>query len=141
MFLVYDDIKQAFSESRLAELTSDEGDSVDMQRINRAMSFVNTLIADFLRSQYSLPLDPIPASIKDIAISLVSYKILEIRFREKMPQDAKLSWDNAISLLKQYQRGDLVLDIASPPDTNIMTASSIYVKSKPSVFNIREIDY
>ena len=138
-YCTIEDIETQTSTPTLIQLTSDDG----QEEVNRvvaleAILYSSTLIDGYLRGRYSLPLDtlscspalngvtsaertlqPLPASrfplLRILAIDLSIYRLYSRRMRNEMPEVIETAYKNAISTLRDIQKG--VITLQSENDT------------------------
>ncbi len=85
-----------------------------LARIDNYRSDADELINTFLRGNYEVPLDPVPAFITDISIDLTKHKIFKHRLGMEMEKHYKQLESDSISKLEKIQRGQL--KISKSPD-------------------------
>ncbi|MBX3045133.1 MAG: DUF1320 family protein [Ignavibacteriae bacterium] len=91
--------------TRLIELVNEGGGSnvPDEERLQRICDYVNNLIDDSLRGKYSLPLNPVPVTLKEIAFQIAKYKLYELR--NAVNDNIFKSYEMNMKLLKEYSEG------------------------------------
>ena len=128
------DIETQTSTPTLIQLTSDDGQEiVDRVVADEAILYSTSLINGYLRGRYSLPLDthscspalngipgaertlqPLPASrfplLRILAIDISIYRLYARRMRNEMPEVIETAYKNAISTLKDIQKGTITLE-------------------------------
>ena len=90
--------------------TSDDGQEV----VNRvvaleAVLYSSTLIDGYLRGRYSLPLNTHFPLLRILAIDLSIYRLYARRMRNEMPEVIETAYKNAISTLRDIQKGVISL--------------------------------
>ena len=109
-YCTIEDIETQTSTPTLIQLTSDDG----QEEINRvvaleAILYSSTLIDGYLRGRYSLPLDAHFPLLRILAIDLSIYRLYSRRMRNEMPEVIQKNYDNAISTLRDIQKGVITL--------------------------------
>ena len=109
-YCTIEDIETQTSTPTLIQLTSDDG----QEEINRvvaleAILYSSTLIDGYLRGRYSLPLDAHFPLLRILAIDLSIYRLYSRRMRHEMPEVIQKNYDNAISTLRDIQKGVITL--------------------------------
>ena len=115
-YCTIEDIETQTSTPTLIQLTSDDG----QEEINRvvaleAILYSSTLIDGYLRGRYSLPLDTHFPLLRILSIDLSIYRLYSRRMRNEMPEIIETAYKNAISTLRDIQKG--VITLQSENDT------------------------
>lgn len=115
-YCTIEDIETQTSTPTLIQLTSDDG----QEEINRvvaleAILYSSTLIDGYLRGRYSLPLDTHFPLLRILSIDLSIYRLYSRRMRNEMPEVIETAYKNAISALRDIQKG--VITLQSENDT------------------------
>lgn len=115
-YCTIEDIETQTSTPTLIQLTSDDG----QEEINRvvaleAILYSSTLIDGYLRGRYTLPLNTHFPLLRILAIDLSIYRLYSRRMRNEMPEVIETSYKNAISTLRDIQKG--VITLQSENDT------------------------
>ena len=115
-YCTIEDIETQTSTPTLIQLTSDDG----QEEINRVVAletilYSSTLIDGYLRGRYSLPLDTHFPLLRILAIDLSIYRLYSRRMRNEMPEVIETAYKNAISTLRDIQKG--VITLQSENDT------------------------
>ena len=115
-YCTIEDIETQTSTPTLIQLTSDDG----QEEINRvvaleAILYSSTLIDGYLRGRYSLPLDTHFPLLRILSIDLSIYRLYSRRMRNEMPEVIETAYKNAISTLRDIQKG--VITLQSENDT------------------------
>lgn len=115
-YCTIDDIETQTSTPTLIQLTSDDGqEEVDRDVAIEAILYSSTLIDGYLRGRYSLPLDTHFPLLRVLAIDLSIYRLYSRRMRDEMPEVIENNYKNAISTLKDIQKG--VVSLQSENDS------------------------
>ena len=77
--------------------------------VEEAIIYSSTLIDGYLRGRYSLPLDAHFPLLRILAIDLSIYRLYSRRMRNEMPEVIQKNYDNAISTLRDIQKGVITL--------------------------------
>lgn len=109
-YCTIDDIETQTSTPTLIQLTSDDGqEEVDRVVAQEAILYSSTLIDGYLRGRYSLPLDTRFPLLRILAIDLSIHRLYTRRMRDEMPEVIENNYKNAISTLKDIQKGVITL--------------------------------
>lgn len=115
-YCTIDDIETQTSTPTLIQLTSDDGqEAVDRVVAQEAILYSSTLIDGYLRGRYSLPLDTHFPLLRILAIDLSIHRLYTRRMRDEMPEVIENNYKNAISTLKDVQKG--VISLQSENDS------------------------
>lgn len=109
-YCTIEDIETQTSTPTLVQLTSDDGQEIiDRVVAQEAILYSSTLIDGYLRGRYSLPLDTHFPLLRVIAIDLSIYRLYSRRMRNEMPEVIETAYKNAISTLRDIQKGVISL--------------------------------
>ena len=115
-YCTIDDIETQTSTPTLIQLTSDDGQEVvDRVVAQEAILYSSALIDWYLRGRYSLPLDTRFPLLRILAIDLSIHRLYTRRMRDEMPEVIENNYKNAISTLKDIQKG--VISLQSENDS------------------------
>lgn len=115
-YCTIEDIETQTSTPTLIQLTSDDGqEAVDRVVANEAILYSSTLIDGYLRGRYTLPLDAHFPLLRILAIDLSIHRLYSRRMRDEMPEVIENNYKNAISTLKDIQKG--VISLQSENDS------------------------
>ncbi len=109
-YCTIEDIEAQTSTPTLIQLSSDNGqEEVNRVVVEEAIIYSSTLIDGYLRGRYSLPLDAHFPLLRILAIDLSIYRLYSRRMRNEMPEVIQKNYDNAISTLRDIQKGVITL--------------------------------
>lgn len=109
-YCTIDDIETHTSTPTLIQLTSDDGQEVvDRVVAQEAILYSSTIIDGYLRGRYSLPLNTHFPLLRILAIDLSIHRLYTRRMRDEMPEVIENNYKNAISTLKDIQKGVISL--------------------------------
>ena len=115
-YCTVDDIETQTSTPTLIQLTSDDGQEVVNRDVaDEAILYSSVLIDGYLRGRYSLPLNTRFPLLRILAIDISIYRLYSRRMRNEMPEVIETNYNNAISTLKDIQKG--VITLQSESDT------------------------
>ena len=115
-YCTIDDIETHTSTPTLIQLTSDDGQEVvDRVVAQEAILYSSTIIDGYLRGRYSLPLNTHFPLLRILAIDLSIHRLYTRRMRDEMPEVIENNYKNAISTLKDIQKG--VISLQSENDS------------------------
>lgn len=110
-YCTIEDIETQISTPTLIQLTSDDGQEiVDRVVAQEAILYSTSLINGYLRGRYSLPLDTHFPLLRILAIDISIYRLYTRRMRNEMPEVIEDAYKNAISTLKDIQKGTITLE-------------------------------
>ena len=108
------DIQAVIANDDLVQLTNDSGsDTVDTNKINDAVSYVENVIDGYLRGRYDLPLASIPDELRYLTIDFVVYKLYSRRMYTEIPESVRRKYEEVIKTLEKIQKGSFNLGIES----------------------------
>jgi phage gp36-like protein len=109
-YCTIDDIETQTSSPTLIQLTSDDGvEEVNRVVAQEAILYSSTLIDGYLRGRYSLPLNSRFPLLRIVAIDLSIHRLYSRRMRNEMPEVIEDNYRNAISTLRDIQKGIITL--------------------------------
>lgn len=109
-YCTIEDIETQTSTPTLIQLSSDNGqEEVNRVVVEEAIIYSSTLIDGYLRGRYSLPLDAHFPLLRILSIDLSIYRLYSRRMRNEMPEVIQKNYDNAISTLRDIQKGVITL--------------------------------
>lgn len=112
-YITQTEIEAHIGSSELAILTGDSsGSAVDTDRLESAIGRATALIDSFLQGRYDLPIaEPADEIISNIALDLIIADLYSAEFYESMmPTSIEMNRNRAIALLKDIQKGEIILD-------------------------------
>lgn len=109
-YCTIEDIETQTSTPTLIQLTSDDGqEAVNRVVALEAVLYSSTLIDGYLRGRYSLPLNTHFPLLRILAIDISIYRLYARRMRNEMPEVIETAYKNAISTLRDIQKGVISL--------------------------------
>ena len=100
------DIESYVSTPTLIQLTNDDGGDVINDTVTQeAIIYASTLIDGYLRGRYTLPLDTQFPLLKILCIDIAVHRLYSRRMRDEMPEVIENAYKNAISTLRDIQKG------------------------------------
>ena len=122
-YCTIEDIETQASTPTLIQLSSDNGqEEVNRVVVEEAIIYSSTLIDGYLRGRYTLPLNIHFPLLRILAIDLSIYRLYSRRMRNEMPEVIQTNYDNAISTLRDIQKG------VSEGDEKCLLAEEKYIK-------------
>ena len=116
MYCTIDDIEKQISAPVLIQLTSDDGtEEVNRDIAEEAILYSSAVIDGYLRGRYTLPLNTRFPLLEILAVDLSIYRLYSRRLRNEMPEIVKTAYEDAISTLRDIQKG--VITLQSESDT------------------------
>ncbi len=115
-YCTLEDIETHTSTPTLIQLTSDDGqEAIDHIVVQEAILYSSTLIDGYLRGRYSLPLNIHFPLLRILAIDLSIHRLYSRRMRNEMPEVIENAYKNAISTLRDIQKG--IISLQTENDT------------------------
>ena len=109
-YCTIEDIETQTSTPTLIQLTSDDGqEAVNRVVALEAVLYSSTLIDGYLRGRYSLPLNTHFPLLRILAVDLSIYRLYARRMRNEMAEVIETAYKNAISTLRDIQKGVISL--------------------------------
>lgn len=109
-YCTIEDIETQTSSPTLIQLTSDDGqESINRAVAQEAILYSSTLIDGYLRGRYTLPLNTHFPILRILAIDLSIHRLYSRRMRNEMPEVIETAYKNAISTLRDIQKGIITL--------------------------------
>ena len=100
------DIESYISTPTLIQLTNDDGgNDINTTVTQEAIIYASTLIDGYLRGRYTLPLDTQFPLLKILCIDIAVHRLYSRRMRDEMPEVIENAYKNAISTLRDIQKG------------------------------------
>ena len=117
------DIKLAITEDKLVELTDTiESDTIDQDKIDRAIENADAEIDLWCRSRYTVPFTTVDDAIRKISVDIAIYNLFPRS--ESIPEIHAVLYDRAVERLKSIRDGELQLDVdeigPSAPATEVV---------------------
>lgn len=88
---------------------------VEEDRFEAVSAEADSLINGYLRARYKLPLSSTPTLIRTVAVDICAYRLYSRR-SQKIPDHIVNNYNNAISTLKEIQKGNILLEVAGEDD-------------------------
>jgi phage gp36-like protein len=139
MYCTQDDIiKGGIPEDDLIQLTdNDNTDMVDSTVVAKVIARQDELINGYLRSRYTLPLNPVPGLLNGLAIALCCQALYRLRPHLETPEAIVDAAADARKQLGLIQSGLITLDVAEIAET---TTESVQVKTPDRLFGTDTLD-
>lgn len=105
--------KLRISEATLIALTDDANlDAIDEETAAGVIAGGDAFIDGFLRGRLTLPLDPVPDLLAELALDIYAYNFYALKPAFEMPKTISDRYASARDTLKLIQRGDVRLGVA-----------------------------
>nr|DAL73586.1 MAG TPA: head to tail adaptor [Caudoviricetes sp.] len=142
MYCTLEDLLEQVPERTLIELTSEEMDfdspaTVNTRVVESCIRYADELIDAHLRGRYILPLAEIPTVLRDIAITLVRYRLYARRPEGDLPDTVKDDHKEALRQLKELRDNRLTLGLPST-QKDMPEPGEFRVRSRPATFGGRD---
>jgi phage gp36-like protein len=106
-----DDIRKLLPEEELIALTDDEGlGSVNLSRVDEAVSQADAEVDSYCGTRYSVPVSPAPALLKKLSVDIAIHALYS-RTVQSMPEVRSERYRAAIRQLESIARGTLTLGV------------------------------
>ena len=129
------DLVDRIGEALLVELSDLEREGqANEARIAAAIADADAEIDSYARARYDVPLSPVPASVKAIAVDLVIYRLLAARGFDKASADEAVVDQHkaAIDWLQRLASGQVTLGVERPAKdqgATVTAASRIFSRT------------
>ncbi len=142
MYCTLEDLLAQVPERTLIELTSEEMDfdspaTVNTRVVDSCIRYADELIDAHLRGRYILPLAEIPTVLRDIAITLVRYRLYARRPEGDLPDTVKDDHKEALRQLRELRDNRLTLGLPST-QKDVPEPGEFRVRSRPATFGGRD---
>jgi|GEM_PF-242624 len=127
-------LKTIIPEQELANLTNDDRltREINADIISSAIAYADELINAYLRNKYKLPLKSAPAIIANISADIAAFRLYSRR-PQKMPEHIKERYSEAVKILSNIKKEEMLLDLPSEhPESEITPAGKMIVSNKTS---------
>jgi len=116
MYCDLDDVKKVLPEAEIIGLTDDNSPpvEVDEDNLNEAVFHAEDVINCHLLGKYTIPLNPVPRLIKNIAVDITVFRLYARRPDVSVPEGVLERYKNAIKLLESINKGFLSIGLVDP---------------------------
>lgn len=132
------DLQAAFGADELLQLAGGAGDTLDLDRVQRACEHAGDLADGYLRGRYPLPLAAVPRLLVDLTADIARFRLHQGGDRQPTEQVTKAR-DAAIGFLREVQAGRADLGLA--PSGAEPAPAAPTVLSIPGQRNVSEADF
>lgn len=102
------DMIDRFAEDELIQLTDRHNTgAVDVAILNQALADADARIDGYLQGRYTLPLSPVPLTLKRLACDIARYFLYDNRATEQVSK----GYDDAVGFLKKVASGEISLGV------------------------------
>lgn len=123
-YALLDDLNDRFGEREIVQLADRDGDGEpDEDVISDALADADALIDSYLEKRYTLPLDPVPATMLRVACVLARYFL----YKDAPSDKVRTDYEDAIAWLKDVAKGIVQLGVTQDepqPGTNIRSGQA-----------------
>lgn len=106
-----EEIERYVSTATLIQLTADDGSyEINLRVVEEATDYAAALINGYIQSRYDLPYETWYPLLHSIAIDLSVYRLYSRRVINEIPEAVKIAYQNAVSILKDMQKGIISLN-------------------------------
>ncbi len=132
-YCTLEDIYGSMEESDVIGYTDDAGlNTVDETRTTQAIDGAGSLIDAYLAKRYTVPLDPVPGMIRELAVDIAIYKICSRR--DQAPDGRRKKYEDAIRFLERIAEGKALVPGASGASGK-ESDNSCFLTSDPRIFS------
>ena len=123
MYITQTDLSGQISNAQLIQLTDDAKTGlVDTTKIDKAIAEAEAEVNGYVATKRSVPLaSPIPDLVKQLCVDIAIYRLFHRR--QRVPDDVRKSYEDAVAKLKDISKGLLTLGIDPPPAESSKAAS------------------
>lgn len=117
MYSAQTDILLQISDVELAQLTSDDGVSIDEDVVNKAITDADADIDSYLGKVYSVPLSTASAKVNQLSVTIAIYKLHSRRAAQLggVSEIVRTNYEDAIRFLEQAAAGKVTIGVDPPP--------------------------
>jgi phage gp36-like protein len=125
------DLKKQLNETVLINLTDDNGESIQEDKIDSAITDAAAEIDSYAQAQYAVPFNPIPEMIRKISVDIAVYNLFSKRgFDEEKEKNIVSRYKNAVRFLENLAKGVVGFGKAEAPPP-----AATFITSNPQVFS------
>jgi len=106
-YCTYEDILQQIPLAELTEITTETGETPDVEVVTEAIARADSEIDTYCGVKYRVPLNPVPALLKTLGTDLALYHLYSRR--SVAPTIRRVKYAEAISRLRELAMGTAVL--------------------------------
>lgn len=103
-------------------------------RINEHIKSAESKILGYVAGRYTLPFDPVPDLITEIAKELTVYEIYKEKRRESMSESMQRNYRDQLALLKDIQCGKIALPVETAGEVSAQPRRHYRVSAPPRIF-------
>lgn len=122
-----------YPSARLAELTDDQGQAVQQDRLATALADATAEIDGYLGRRYTLPLAQVPAVIERVCCDMALYRLMALLPKESV-EDARRRYEDAQDWLKDLADGQVHLSDLAGGELPSSTVQRVACVSAGKVF-------
>ncbi len=114
-YILQADLLGQISNAQLIQLTDDaQSGTVDAAKVTQAIAEAEAEVNGYVATKHSVPLAaPIPDLVKQLSVDIAIYRLYHRR--QRVPDDVRKSYEDAVAKLKDIAKGVLTLGIDPPP--------------------------
>ena len=101
------DLEAAFGAAELTQLTAGQPHTATLQR---ALDDAAAEVSAYLATRYTLPLDPVPVLLRNLACDVARYRL----WRHAASEEVRTRYEDARRLLEQLAAGKVWLGMPAP---------------------------
>ena len=127
MYIVQTDLLGQISNAQLIQLTDDtQAGAVDGTKAAQAIAEAEAEVNGYIATKHSVPLaSPVPDLVKQLSVDIAIYRLYHRR--QRVPDDVRKSYEDAVAKLKDIAKGILTLGVDPPPaESSKATAGEVF---------------
>ncbi len=127
-YSTYEDVLHQIPLEELTELTTESGDTPDLQVVEEAIARADSEIESYCGVRYSVPISPVPPLLRTLSVDMALYHMYSRR--STAPAVRRVKYTEAVSLLREIATGAAVLTGTEKPretsdhDVAVLTSNS-----------------
>jgi len=127
-YCTLDDIKDMMDEDEIIRFTDDaDAGVVNTSVTDKAIAGADALIDSHIGSRYSVPVDPVPDIIVDLACDIAIYKLYSRR--SAAPDEIRQKYEDAVKYLEKVAAGKIIIPDATAASTSASNDAVIITAS------------
>lgn len=139
MYASLKDIVDRYGEAALLVVASqDYGETIDSEKVERALTDASDEINGYVGKRYPLPLEKIPGLLKRLAVDIAIYRL---SIDNADTEERRKRYEDAVKVLNNLVLGNISLGL--PADTNTDTSPTpgeVEVESQERLFKRKHLN-
>ena len=127
------DILGSIDEADVIAYTDDDASGlVDTDNVQKAIAGADAFIDAYIAGRYSVPVNPVPDMLRDLAVDIAVYKICSRR--SQTPEERRQKYEDAERFLSKVAAGKAILPGAAASSVG-SSDNTVNITSSPKVFS------